>query len=82
MCYVQDCAICDNKREQIAVMWTSGDDRTSDLFTKNVDKRMCTLYKHIVEKLLWIIEVKRVDHAAGVPITLKTTNGPPFDPHD
>ena len=63
-------------------MWTSGDDTTSDLFTKNIDKRMCTLYKHMVEKLLWIIEVKRVDHAAGVPITLKTTNGPRFDPDD
>ena len=35
---------------------------------------MCTLYKHTVEKLLWILEVKRVDHVTGVPISLKTTN--------
>ena len=63
-------------------MWTSGDDTTSDLFTKNIDKRICMLYKHMVEKLLWIIEVKRVDHTAGVLIKLKTTNGPQFDPDD
>ena len=82
MCYVQDCAIYNNKREQIAVIRTSGDNTTSDLFTKNINKRMCMLYKHMVEKLLWIIEVKRVDHAAGVSIRLKTTNGPQFDPDD
>ena len=63
-------------------MWTSGDDTTSDLFTKNIDKRMCTLYKHTVEKLLWILEVKRVDHVTGVPITLKTTNRLRCDPDD
>ena len=63
-------------------MWTSGDDTTSDLFTKNIDKRMCMLYKHMVEKLLWIIEVKRVDLTAEVSIKLKTTNGPQFDPDD
>ena len=72
----------DNKRERIVVMWTSGDDTTSDLFTKNIDKRMCTLYKHMVEKLLWILEVKRVDHVTGVPITLKTTNHSRCDPDD
>ena len=47
--YVQDCAIYSNKREQMAVMWTSDDDTPSDLFTKNIDKRMCMLYKHMVE---------------------------------
>ena len=29
----------------------------------------------MVEKLLWIIEVKRVDHSAGVLIRPTTTNG-------
>ena len=40
------------------------------------------LYQHMVEKLLWIIEVKRVDFTAEVSIKLKTTNGPHFDPDD
>ena len=63
-------------------MWISGQDTTSALFTKNLDKRMCTLYKHTVEKLLWILEVKRVDHVTGVPITQKTTNHSRCDPDD
>ena len=29
----------------------------------------------MVEKLLWIVKVKRVDHLAGVSIGPKTTNG-------
>ena len=82
MYYVQDCASYSNKRERTEVMWTSGDNTTSDLFTKNIDKRMCMLYRHMFEKLLWIIEVKRVDHTAGVLIELKTMNGPQFDPDD
>ena len=61
-------------------MWTSGDNKTSNLFTKDINKSMCVLYRHMVEKLLWLIEVKRVDHVAGVSIRLKTTNGPQFDP--
>ena len=70
----------DNKRERIVVMWTSGQDTTSDLFTKKLDKRMCTLYKHTVEKLLWILEMKRVDHVTGGPISMRIMNHLRCDP--
>ena len=72
----------DNKKERIVVMWTSGQDATSDLFTKKINKRMCTLYKHTVEKLLWILEMKRVDHVTGVPISLRIMNHSRCDPDD
>ena len=36
---------------------------------------LVTQYQHMVEKLLWIIEVKRVDLTAEVSIKLKTTKG-------
>ena len=72
----------DNKRERMVIMWTSGQHTTSDLFTKKLDKRMCTLYKHTVEKLLWILEMKRVDHVTGVPISLRIMNHSRCDPDD
>ena len=56
-------------------MWTSDKDTTSDLFTKNINKRMCMRYKHMVEKLLWIVEAKRVDPTAEVSIRQTTTDG-------
>ena len=56
-------------------MWTSDNNMTSDLFTKNINKKMCMRYKHMVEKLLWIVEAKRVDPTAEVSIRQTTTNG-------
>ena len=70
----------DSKKERIVVMWTSGQDTTSDLFTKKINKRMCTLYKHTVERLLWILEMKRVDHVTGGPISMRIMNRLRCDP--
>ena len=39
---------------------------------------LVTQYQHMVEKLLWTIEVKRVDLTAEVSIKLKTTKGYEF----
>ena len=70
----------DSKKKRIVVMWTSGQDTTSDLFTKKINKRMCTLYKHTVERLLWILEMKRVDHVTGGPISMRIMNRLRCDP--
>ena len=56
-------------------MWTSDNDTTSDLFTKNISKEIGMQYKHMVEKLLWIVEAKRVDLTAEVSSRPTTTNG-------
>ena len=48
--YVQDCAVCSNNEEQkLGVIWTSDNNMTSDLFTKNINKRNCMQYKHVVK---------------------------------
>ena len=62
-------------KSKTGVMWTSDNNMTSDFFTKNINKRMCIRYKHIVEKLLWIVEAKRVDSTAEVSIRQTTING-------
>ena len=56
-------------------MWTSGNNTTSDLFTKNINKRMCMRYKHVVEKLLWVVEAKRVDSTNEVSIKQTAKKG-------
>ena len=53
-------------------MWTFNNDMASNLFTKDINKRMCMRYKHVVEKLLWIVEAKRVDLTNEVSIEQTT----------
>ena len=36
-------------KSKTGVMWTSDNDTTSDLFTKNINKRMCMLFKYMAE---------------------------------
>ena len=53
-------------------MWTFNNDMVSNSFTKDINKRMCMRYKHVVEKLLWIVEAKRVDLTDEVSIEQTT----------
>ena len=59
-------------------MWTSNNDMKSDLFTKDINKRMCMRYKHVVEKLLWIVEAKHVDPTNEVSVGKMTKKGSEF----
>ena len=42
-------------------MWAFSNDLVSKPLTKVINKRMCMRYKQVMERLLWIVEAKRVD---------------------
>ena len=49
-------------------MWTSGNGMISnlaDLLTKRTNKEMCMRYTQMVEEMLWMIDVRRVDLNTG-----------------
>ena len=53
-------------------MWTFNNDIVSKPFTKDINKRICMQYKHMVEKLSWVVEAKRVDLTDEVSIEQTT----------
>ena len=56
-------------------MLTFNNDIVSKPFTKDINKRMCMRYKQVVERLLWIVEAKRVDLTDEVSIEQTTDKG-------
>ena len=50
-------------------MWTSGNGMISnlaDLLIKRTNKEMCMRYTQMVEEMIWMIDVRRVDLNTGV----------------
>ena len=56
-------------------MQASNNDLVSKPFTKDINKRMCMQYKQVMERLLWIVEAKRVDLTDEVSIERTTDKG-------
>ena len=56
-------------------MWTFNNDMISNSFAKDINKRMCMQYKQVMERLLWIVEAKRVDLTNEVSIEQTTDKG-------
>ena len=62
-------------------MWTSGNGMISnlaDLLTKRINKEMCMQYTQMVEEMLWMVDVRRVDFNTGVSDNQRTMNGYKF----
>ena len=62
-------------------MWTSGNGMISnlaDLLTKRINKEMCMRYTQMVEEMLWMIDVRRVDFNTGISDKQRTMNGYKF----
>ena len=62
-------------------MWTSGNGMISnlaDLLTKRTNKEMCMRYTQMVEEMLWMIDVRRVDFNTGISDKQRTMNGYKF----
>ena len=62
-------------------MWTSGNDmmsKTAGLPIKRTNKEMCMRYTQMVEEMLWMIDVRRVDLNTGVSDKQRTTSGYKF----
>ena len=54
------------------IKWAFSNDLVSKSLTKVINKRMCMRYKHVVERLLWVVEAKRVDLTDEVSIEQTT----------
>ena len=62
-------------------MWTSGNGMISnlaDLLTKRINKEMCMRYTQMVEEMLWMVDVRRVDFNTGISDKQRTMNGYKF----
>ena len=62
-------------------MWTSGNGMISnlaDLLTKRINKEMCMRYTQMVEEMLWMVDVRRVDFNTGILDKQRTMNGYKF----
>ena len=62
-------------------MWTSGNGMMPTLvgfLTKRTNKEMCMRYTQMVEEMLWMTDVRRVDLNTGVSDKQSTTNGYKF----
>ena len=74
MCYVQDYTIYNNKEQQSTVVLINKKCMQSGTCVPGIEEldcsrdRLVTQYQQMVEKLLWTIEVKRVDLTAEVLI--------------
>ena len=74
MCYVQDYTIYSNKEQQTTVMLINKKCMLNGTCVSEIEEPGCSedglvkQYQHMVEKLLWTIEVKRVDLTAEVSI--------------
>ena len=67
-----------DKREKVAIMWTSGNGmmpKSADLLIKRTNKEMCMQYTQMVEEMLWMTDVRRVDLNTGVSDKQSATNG-------
>ena len=53
-------------------MRASSNDLVLKPFTKDINKRMCIRNKQVMERLLWIVEAKRVDLTNEVSIEQTT----------
>ena len=53
-------------------MWAFSNDLVSKPLTKVINKRMCMRYRQVMERLLWIVEAKRVDLTDEVSIEQTT----------
>ena len=62
-------------------MWTSDNDTmptTAGLLIKRINKEMCMRYTQMVEEMLWMIDVRRVDFNTGISDKQRTMNGYKF----
>ena len=62
-------------------MWTSDNDmvsKTAGLPIKRTNIKMCMRYTQMVEEMLWMIDVRRVDFNTGVSDKQRTMNGYKF----
>ena len=62
-------------------MWTSGNGmmpNSADLLIKRTNKEMCMRYTQMVEEMLWMIDVRRVDFNTGISDKQRTMNGYKF----
>ena len=50
----------------------------ADLLTKRTNKEMCMRYTQMVEEMLWMIDVRRVDLNTGVSDKQRMTSGYKF----
>ena len=56
-------------------MRASSNDLVLKPFTKDINKRMCMRYKQVMERLLWVVEAKRVDLTDEVSSEQTTDKG-------
>ena len=62
-------------------MWTSDNgmmSKSAGLLIKRTNKEMCMRYTQMVEEMLWMTDVRRVDLNTGVSDKQRTTNGYKF----
>ena len=62
-------------------MWTFGNGmmpKSADLLIKRSNKEMCMRYTQMVEEMLWMTDVRRVDLNTGVSDKQRTTSGYKF----
>ena len=61
------------ERKKTSIMWTSDND--TGLLIKRINKEMCMRYVQMVEEMLWMTDVRRVNLNTGASDKRSTTSG-------
>ena len=64
------------ERKKTSIMWTSDND--TGLLIKRINKEMCMRYVQMVEEMLWMTDVRRVNLNTGASDKRSTTSGYKF----